>query len=139
VAFAICLPLLARFRHVRMPLVTRRWYDIPLRAALVSTLAGTVVTLSHTIGPTASGIIALYPVTLTSLMLVLHPRIGGVPTAAVIANCGGGLLGFAVAIAVLNLTALQLGATLSLSLALAICVVWNLALWGWGRRRLRPL
>ena len=31
-AFAICVPLLARFRHVRMPLITRRWYDIPLRA-----------------------------------------------------------------------------------------------------------
>ena len=31
-AFAICVPALQRFRHVRMPLITRRWYDIPLRA-----------------------------------------------------------------------------------------------------------
>ena len=38
IAFAICVPLLQRFRHVKMPLVTRRWYDIPLRAALVATL-----------------------------------------------------------------------------------------------------
>src|SRR5512136_3154489 len=28
VTFAICLPLLRRFRHVKMPLITRRWYDI---------------------------------------------------------------------------------------------------------------
>ena len=45
VAFAICMPLLRRFRHVKMPLITRRWYDIPLRAALVATLVATVVTL----------------------------------------------------------------------------------------------
>ena len=46
VTFAICLPLLGRFRHVKMPLITRRWYDIPLRASLVATLVATVVTLS---------------------------------------------------------------------------------------------
>src|SRR3984893_18011308 len=28
-AFAICMPLMQRFRHVRMPLFTRRVYDIP--------------------------------------------------------------------------------------------------------------
>src|SRR5467141_3217989 len=26
VSFAICLPLLRRFRHTKMPLITRRWY-----------------------------------------------------------------------------------------------------------------
>ena len=29
---------------------------------------------------------ALFPVVFTSMMLILHPRIGGKPTAAVIAN-----------------------------------------------------
>jgi hypothetical protein len=38
VAFSICVPILRRFRHVKMPLITRRWYDIPLRASLVATL-----------------------------------------------------------------------------------------------------
>ena len=51
VTFAICLPLLRRFRHVKMPLITRRWYDIPLRASLVATLVATVVTLSGWVGP----------------------------------------------------------------------------------------
>ena len=96
VAFAICVPLLSRFRHVRMPLITRRWYDIPLRAALVATLVATVVTLSGWVGPTISGIIALFPVVFSSMMLILHPRIGGPPTAAVIANSGWGLLGFGI-------------------------------------------
>src|SRR5215475_12378855 len=37
VTFAVCVPILRRFRHVKkMPLITRRWYDIPLRASLVA-------------------------------------------------------------------------------------------------------
>ena len=136
VAFAICLPLMRRFRHIqRMPLITPRWYDIPLRAALVSTLVAIVVTLSGWVGPTVSGIIALFPAVFTSLMLILHPRIGGPPTAAVIANGGWGLIGFAIAIAVMHVTALRFGSAAALSLALAVCVSWNLGLWRIGRRK----
>ena len=76
-AFAVCIPLLSRFRHVRMPLITRRWYDVPLRATLVATLVATVTTLSGWVGPGISGVIALFPVVFSSMMLILHPRIGG--------------------------------------------------------------
>jgi hypothetical protein len=138
VAFAICLPLLRRFRHVKMPLFTRRWYDIPLRASLVATLVATVVTLSRWVGPSVSGTIALFPVVFTSMMLILHPRIGGPATAAVLANSGWGLLGLGIAIAVLHAAALQFGSAIALSLALATCVSWNLALWWNGRRRAVP-
>ena len=136
VAFAICLPLLRRFRHVKMPPITRRWYDIPLRAALVAALVASVVTLSGWVGPDISGMIALFPVVFTSMMLILHPRIGGRPTAAVIANSGWGLMGLGVAIAVLHVAALRFGSAIGLSLALASAVSWNLALWWNGRRRL---
>jgi hypothetical protein len=137
IAFAICLPLLRRFRHVKMPLITRRWYDIPLRALLVSTLVATVTTLSGWVGPHLSGTIALFPVVFTSMMLILHPRIGGPPTAAVIANGGWGLIGFGIAIAVLHLAALRFGSVVALSLALTTCVSWNLGLWWNGRRKLK--
>jgi hypothetical protein len=136
IAFAICVPLSQRFRHVRMPLVTRRWYDIPLRASLVATLVAIVVTLSGWVGPVVSGIIALFPVIFTSMMLILHPRIGGPATAAVVANGAFGLMGFGIAIAVLHVAALQFGSPIALSLALATCVSWNLALWWNGRRKL---
>jgi hypothetical protein len=136
VAFAICIPLLNRFRHVKMPLITRRWYDIPLRAALVATLVATVVTLSGWVGPAVSGVIALFPMVFSSMMLILHPRIGGRPTAAVIANGGWGMLGFGTAIAVLHVAALRFGSAIGLSLALATCVSWNLGLWWNGRRKL---
>jgi hypothetical protein len=136
VAYAICIPLLRRFQHVKMPLITRRWYDLPLRASLVATLVATVVTLSGWVGPAISGMLALFPVVFTSMMLILHPRIGGKPTAAVLANSAWGLLGLGVAIAVLHVTALRFGSAIGLSLALAICAGWNLALWWNGRRKL---
>jgi hypothetical protein len=139
VAFAICIPLLSRFRHVKMPLITRRWYDIPLRAALVATLVATVVTLSGWVGPAISGVIALFPVVFSSMMLILHPRIGGPATAAVVANGGWGLLGFGMGIAVSHVAVLQFGSAIGLSLALATCVGWNLLLWWNGRRRLGRL
>ncbi|WP_398467733.1 hypothetical protein [Tardiphaga sp.] len=137
VTFAICLPLMARFRHAKMPVITRRWYDIPLRAALVATLVGAVVTLSATIGPTGSGMLALYPIVFTSLMLILHPRIGGPPTAAVIANGGWGLMGFGIAVAAMHVLALRGSSVIALGAALLICMAWNLGLWGWGRRKAR--
>ena len=136
ITFAICLPLLRRFRQVRMPLITRRWYDVPLRASLVATLVATVVVLSRWVGPSVSGVIALFPVVFTSMMLILHPRIGGRPTAAVIANGGWGLIGFGLAIAVLNVTATRFGSAIALGLALAMCVIWNLGLWWNARRKL---
>jgi hypothetical protein len=116
-------------------LITRRWYDIPLRASLVATLVATVVTLSGWVGPTISGMLALFPVVFSSMMLILHPRIGGPATAAVVANSGWGLLGFGAGVAVLHVAVLQFGSAIGLSLALATCISWNLALWWNGRRR----
>jgi hypothetical protein len=136
IAFGICIPAFKRFQHVkRMPLITRRWYDIPLRAIMVATLVAIVVSLSRWVGPFVSGTIALFPVVLTSVTLILHPRIGGPATAAVIANGGWGMMGFGVAIAVIHLAAVPLGSAAALSLALATCIVWNLTLWRIGRRK----
>jgi hypothetical protein len=134
VAYAICVPLLRRYRHVKMPPIRRRWYDIPLRASLVAILVATVVTASGWVGPKISGIIALFPIVFTSMMLILHPRIGGPPTAAVLANSAWGLIGLGIAIAVLHVTALRFGSAIGLGLALATCVGWNLVLC-WTERR----
>ncbi|UPT96978.1 hypothetical protein J4G48_0001945 [Bradyrhizobium barranii subsp. apii] len=138
VAFGICIPLLARYRHVKMPLVTRRWYDSPFRASLVATLVAIVVSTSGWVGPRVSGVIALYPIVFTSMMVILHPRIGGPPTAAVLANSAWGLLGFGLAIAVLHVAVTQFGSAIGLSCALATCIGWNLTLWWMGRRK-RPM
>jgi hypothetical protein len=72
------------------------------------------------------------------MMLILHPRIGGPATAAVIANSAWGLMGLGIAIAVLHVGALWLGSAAGLSLALTVCVVWNFSLWWISRMRAKP-
>jgi hypothetical protein len=133
-AFAVCLPIVQRYRAVKMPLVTRRWYDIPLRAAMVACLIAAVVTLSSRVGPAVSGILALFPIVFTSLIIILQPRIGGAATAAVLANGLWGLVGFGTAIAALQATAVPLGAAAALSIALVIAVGWNVGLWLFRQR-----
>jgi uncharacterized membrane protein (GlpM family) len=135
ITFAICLPLAQRFRVARMPLVTSRWYDIPLRAALVATLVAVVVTLSNTVGPRISGVIALFPAAYTSLILILTPRIGGAAAAALLANGQWGLIGFGLGVLTIHLATPPLGRAAALSLALAVCILWNLGLWAYGHRQ----
>jgi hypothetical protein len=123
--YGASVPLVQRYLHVRMPIVTRRWFDIPLRASLVAVLVGTVVTLGDSAGPVLAGMFAVFPIVMLSIMLILHPRIGGVATAAIIANAMWGLVGFALAVLTLHLTAVPFGAPLALVSALAVSVAVN--------------
>ena len=128
VIIAVSFWLSAPLRHAPMPRVNRRWYDLVLRAAMVALLVGTVVTLSFRIGPKASGNLAVFPIVLTSIMIILHRRVGGPATAAVMANAVIGLGGFAIAVIVLNLTVDRLGSAVALSLTLAVSLGGNLLL-----------
>ena len=82
--------------------------------------------------------LAVFPVIYASIMLILHRRIGGPATAAVLANAISGLAGFAVALLTLHLTAEPLGSASALVLALGISVAWNAAIYG-VRRHYRTL
>jgi hypothetical protein len=108
-----------------------------MRAVMVALLVGAVVTLSHHIGPMASGNLAVFPIVLSSIIFILHRRVGGPATAAVMANAIIGLGGFGVACIVLNLTADRLGAVLALALTLAVSVGFNLLVFA-ARNRLAP-
>ena len=84
--FGICFFIVEPFRLVSMPSTTRPWYDFIARSAMVALLVGVVVTLSSRIGPAGSGVLAVFPVIYTSIMFILHRRVGGFATAAVLAN-----------------------------------------------------
>jgi hypothetical protein len=127
-AYGACVPLAQRYLHVRMPVITRRWFDIALRASLVAALVGVVVALGDSAGPVLAGIFAVFPIVMLSIMLILHPRIGGVATAAIIANAMWGLVGFALAILTLHLAAVPFGAPLALASALAVSVICNITI-----------
>ena len=137
VVIAVCYRLSAPLRHAPMPRVKTRWYDLVVRAAMVALLVGTVVTLSFRIGPTASGNLAVFPIVLTSIMLILHRRVGGPATAAVLANAVIGLAGFGVAVVVLQVTAEALGSPLALALTLAVSLGCNLLIFFWRQRAAR--
>jgi len=134
--FAACIVVTDRFRHVQMPPIVRMWYDIPVRAFLVACLVATVVGLSAHVGPTMTGLLAVFPIVMTSLMLIFQPRVGGPATAALIANTMWGLVGFAVCLFTVHLTVERLGVWVGLSLSLLVSVAWNVALYGVRRRAL---
>jgi hypothetical protein len=137
VVIPVCSALGRRFRDIAMPLMTRRWYDIPLRAVMAASLVTIVVGLSTRVGPTMTGILAVFPIVLTSLMLILHPRIGGKASAAVLANTLPGLGGFSLCLLALHLAAIPLGTVLALILALAVSIGANLSIWAARQRGIR--
>jgi hypothetical protein len=129
VVIAISMWVVNSLRHARVLAVRPRWYEFLMRAGLVAALVGVVITLSFTIGPSLSGSFAVFPVTLTSIMIILHRRIGGPGTAAVMANTIVGFGGFAIAVVSLYLSAERLGSPLALTLALAVSICCNLAIY----------
>lgn len=136
--YVVCIPFVDRFRDVRIPPMRPRWYDVPLRAVLVGLLVAVVVELSDRLGPTMTGIFAVFPIVLTSLMFILHMRIGGPATAAVIAHTTSGMVGFSLCCLTARLLVVPLGTPLGLSLALAVSIGANLAIGFVRNWMLRP-
>lgn len=127
--YLVAVPLGQGFtRSVAIARAERSWIDLPLRALLVAGVAALVTTLSGYLPAQVTGILSVMPTVTTSLILVLHNRIGGPATAALLAHSLAGLVGMAIAFALVDLTIVSWGPTLSLSLALALCVGWNLML-----------
>jgi hypothetical protein len=110
------------------------WFAIPLRAACVAALAGTVTLLSQTLGPMLSGIMAGLPIVLSSLIVILQPRIGGPATAAIIAYAALGMLGVGLSLGVTHLLAVPLGSWAALGTGLLLCMGWSLLLARLARR-----
>jgi hypothetical protein len=114
-----------------------RWFDVPLRAAMVALMVAIVVGLSTRVGPTITGMLAVFPIVLLSLTLILHPRIGGPAAGAVLSNTMLGLVGFSCTCLTARLLVVPLGTAAGLALALVVSVGCNLAFWWW--RRVKPL
>ena len=129
VVFGFCFFIVEPFRLVLMPATTRPWYDFLVRSSMVALLVGAVVTLSFRICPAGSGVLAVFPVIYTSIMFILHRRVGGPATAAVLANAIPGLAGFGVALLTLHLTVVPLGSATALVFALGVSVAWNAAVY----------
>lgn len=106
----------------------RAWLDLAVRVLLVTLVVGIVNALSPFVPARITGILSIMPTVVTSLIVVLHGRIGGPATAALLAHSIGGLIGMLLAVTLVAATVVPWGPALSLSLALTISVSWNLML-----------
>jgi hypothetical protein len=138
IVYACCVVLSRRYDTVWVPRAQRPWYELPLRALLVVVFMSGVLALSQWAGPHATGMLAVYPVSTTCTLLVLHVRLGGRVSAAVVANGLWGLIGIAFGLATVAEIALDRGTALALALGLlAIPAAWNMSVWRLRRRARR--
>jgi len=120
-AFAVFLPLTRAALNSgtgRAGQVGRRWYELPMRGLMVGVLVASVVTASSWLGPTLSGMAAVFPIMLTGLALVTLPRLGGEATAALFAGIMRAMPGFGLCMLIVALAAEPLGRWLGMGVAL---------------------
>lgn len=124
--YCALIPLTRRYLTAKAGLVPPRpWFAIPLRALAVASLVATLTLASDVLGPYGSGWLAVFPVVLSSLIAILHPRIGGPATATMIVSGLPGMIGFAIALAMASALAEPLGRYTALGIGLAITLCWN--------------
>lgn len=135
--YPLYLKVSRRYSDFTPPPIVRQWYELPLRTILVCALMGAVLGFGQWAGPAVTGMLAVYPISTTCTMLILHSRIGGRASAAVIANGLWGLLGIGLGLAALAWSVEPLGKVVALVLALAVPVSWNMSVWALRRRAVR--
>jgi uncharacterized membrane protein (GlpM family) len=130
---AVAIWATARIRAASFPkaAVVPRTYDIPLRAAAVSAFVIIITTLSHSIGAFSSGIFAVFPIAMSSFIVILHNRIGGPATSNVIAHAQVPMLGLIPTFLAVYLLSTTLGKWWALLIALMASLIWNALLWTW--------
>ena len=99
-----------------------------MRALMVGSLVGFVMVAGFVLGPEAAGYAAPFPIVLSSLILILHPRIGGRATAMTLSHTLSGLIGFGFGLVLLHSVVLAWGVVPGLLSGLAFCLSWNAGL-----------
>ena len=94
--------------------------DLLLRALLAGTLVAAVVAASDLIGPRLTGSTITFPVTLTTLALIMHWRYGGAVAARALRGALVAMPCFSASVLTLHLFAVPLGAARALLAALGV-------------------
>jgi hypothetical protein len=117
-----------------MSVATRRPADLPVRAVAVALLVSAVVIAGSVLGPEATGMAAVFPVSLISLIVILHRRIGAAASAVLAATALQAMFGFGLMLLVLHLAIRPWGPVLALMAALLVSVTWSGGLLALRRR-----
>ena len=70
-----------------LPGPAEAWFDLPVRAAGVAAFVSVVVAVSEMLGPAATGIMAVFPISLISLIVIVRPRMGAQAAVAAGGQC----------------------------------------------------
>lgn len=103
--------------------------EIGWRALIVSVFVAGVTTMSHAIGSFASGLLAFFPIAMSSFFVILHTRLGGPAAASVAAHVQAPMIGLPLALLGVHYLAESIGVWWSFLIGLAICIAWNALLW----------
>jgi len=124
--FALTIPLSWRYRSSGPPKkFLRTPFDIPLRALAAAIVVAIVTTASYSIGSFASGAFALFPIIFCSSIVILHPRVGGKPTASMAAHAQVAFIGLALSFLFVHYLAEPLGSWWALAIGLLVAVGWS--------------
>jgi len=124
--FALTIPLSWRYRSSGPPKkFLRTPFDIPLRALAAAIVVAIVTTASYSIGSFASGVFALFPIIFCSSIVILHPRVGGKPTASMAAHAQVAFIGLALSFLFVHYLAEPLGSWWALAIGLLVAVGWS--------------
>ena len=106
----------------------RQWHDLAVRAVAVAAFVSLVVAISSMLGPNVTGIAAVFPISLISLIVMVRPRIGGPAASLLAANALRAMLGFGIVLLALHLAVRPWGTTAALILAASVSALWSGAL-----------
>jgi hypothetical protein len=87
------------------------------------------------LGAEATGIAAVFPISLTSLIIILRPRIGASASALLAATALRAMLGFGLMLLALHLAIRPWGTATALLVALLVSLAWSAGLLVLRRRR----
>ncbi len=135
--FALTYAALAQRRGVVLSLGAATLVWFAAAALLVAVVVAVVTTASHWIGSFASGVFAVFPIVMGSLVAVIHPRVGGKAAAAVFAHAQPALVGLCLGFLGVHYLAEPIGVWWSFGAGLAITIAWSSSLWLMRRARLR--
>jgi hypothetical protein len=108
--------------------IRRRWFDLPARALAVAAFVTLVVALSSVVGPTATGIAAVFPISLISLIAIVRPQLGGRGSSVLVADALRPMLGFGMMLLALHLAIPHWGIAIAFVVALLVTMSWSCAL-----------
>lgn len=117
------------------PSARRGRLELPARALAVAGFVSVVITASSMLGPSATGMAAVFPVSLISLIVIVRRRMGGPASSLLAASALRAMLGFGMTLLALHLAIQPWGAPIALVVALSVSVFWSVGLLLFERRK----